>query len=472
MAPRFIHLHNHSEYSVLDGAIRVARLPEAAAEHGMGAVALTDHGNLFGAVAFAKAAKKVGVKPIFGSEVYVAPHSRFDREVRDQETAHYHLLLLVRDEVGYRNLCVLLSKAYLEGFYYRPRVDKELLAAHSQGLIALSACLKGEVAFLLGRDQDEAAAKAAGEYAEIFGREGFYIELMDHGLEPQQKVNPKLVRLARSLGLPLAASNDCHYRKQDDAESHDALLCIQTNKKISRHRPDQVRVAGVLFQERRGDGPALRRDPGGRGEHLLRSRPAATSPSPRTSISCPASSRPTAGPCGLTSRRWPGRASPGGWSRSGRGWRGPGRPTTEAEYKERFERELKLIEEMEFEGYFLIVWDLLRAARAKDIPVGPGRGSAAGSLLAYCLGITDIDPIEYDLLFERFLNPERISLPDIDMDFCARRREEMIRYVREKYGEENVSQIITFGTMAARAAIRDVGRVWKCPCPRWTRSPR
>ncbi|MDD8026044.1 MAG: DNA polymerase III subunit alpha [Acidobacteriota bacterium] len=464
MAPRFIHLHNHSEYSILDGAIRVENLPEAAKRHGMGAVALTDHGNIFGAVAFAKAAKKAGIKPIFGSEVYLAPHSRFDREVREHETAHFHLLLLVRDEIGYHNLCILLSKAYLEGFYYRPRVDKELLAAHSRGLIALSACLKGEVAYLLARDMDEEAARAAGEYADIFGRDAFYIELMDHGLEPQKKVNPKLVRLARSLGLPLAASNDCHYQEKEDAESHDALLCIQTNKKVSD--PDRIKFGSQEFYFKSGDEMA----------GLFAELPEALTNTFEIAARCDFSFPKDVHflprfdpPDGRSLQEYFETVSRQGFETRME----PIRPRlapigaahTEVEYKERFERELKLIEQMKFEGYFLIVWDLLRTARAKDIPVGPGRGSAAGSLLAYCLGITDIDPIEYDLLFERFLNPERVSLPDIDMDFCARRREEMIRYVHERYGEDNVSQIITFGTMAARAAIRDVGRVLEVPLP-------
>lgn len=464
MAPRFIHLHNHSEYSILDGAIRVDQLPEAAREHGMGAVALTDHGNLFGAVAFAKAAKKAGVNPIFGSEVYVAPRSRLDREVRDQESAHHHLLLLVRNEVGYRNLCVLLSKAYLEGFYYRPRVDKELLAAHAKGLVALSACLKGEVAYMLARDMDEAAERAAGQYADIFGSGNFYIELMDHGLEPQRKVNPKLVRLARSLGLPLAATNDCHYRRQEDAESHDALLCIQTNKKISD--TDRIRFGSQEFYFKSGEEMA----------RLFAEVPEAIEATYEIASSCdfsfPKDVHFLPGftpPNGQSLREYFEAVSRDGFeARMGAirpRLRQEGAAHTEDEYQDRFERELRLVEKMEFEGYFMIVWDLLRTARSMDIPVGPGRGSAAGSLLAYSLGITDIDPIEYDLLFERFLNPERISLPDIDMDFCARRREEMIRYVRQKYGEGNVSQIITFGTMAARAAIRDVGRVLEVPLP-------
>ncbi|MCX6559686.1 MAG: DNA polymerase III subunit alpha, partial [Candidatus Aminicenantes bacterium] len=368
----------------------------------------------------------------------------------------------VQNEIGYRNLAFLLSKAYTEGFYYRPRVDKALLAEHSKGLIALSGCLKGEVAYFLTRSMDEAAFKAAGEYAEIFGPEGFYIELMDHGLAPQKEVNPKLVRLARSLGLPLAATNDCHYTEKEDAESHDALLCIQTNKKVSD--PDRIKFGSQEFYFKSGEEMAA----------LFAEVPEAIENTFQIAARCDYSFPkdvhflPRFDPPGSqTVQEYFEQVSREGFEAR----LGAIRPRlakgesahTEVEYKERFERELRLVEKMEFEGYFLIVWDLLRTARQKDIPVGPGRGSAAGSLLAFSLGITDIDPIEYDLLFERFLNPERISLPDIDMDFCARRREEMLKYVRERYGEDNVCQIITFGTMAARAAIRDVGRVLEVP---------
>ncbi len=463
MAPGFIHLHNHSEFSILDGAVRLDALVDAAVKNKMPAVALTDHGNIFGAVKFQKAALEKGVKPIFGCEAYIAPRSRHDRgESKDGAPPHYHLLLLVENETGYRNLCILLSKAYLEGFYYRPRIDKELLAAHSKGLIGFSACLRGEVAHLLGQGREEEARNAAGTLSEIFGPKNFYIEIMDHGLEPQKVLNPKLISLARSLRLPLVATNDIHFLGKDDAESHDVLLCIQTNKK--RSDPDRIRFGsqefyfkspeemGKLFSEvpealENTFHVAARCDfqfP--KGQHFL----------PRFDP-----------PPGKTLREhfeetaWAGFAEREGKLRERRA---AGKLANGLEaYKERLERELRLVEQMEFEGYFLIVWDLLKTARSRDIPVGPGRGSAAGSLLAYCLRITDIDPLEYDLLFERFLNPERISLPDIDMDFCARRRGEMIAYVTEKYGKENVSQIITFGTMAARAAIRDVGRALEIP---------
>jgi DNA polymerase-3 subunit alpha len=464
MAPSFIHLHNHSEYSILDGAVRLSELVDSAVRHNMPAVALTDHGNIFGAVEFFKEAKEKGLKPILGCETYVAPRSRFDREARTQEAAHYHLLLLVKDDAGYRNLCALLTRAYLEGFYYRPRIDKELLASHSKGLIGLSSCLKGEVAYLLEKGFEAEAEKAARAYADIFGPENFYIELMDHELAPQKETNPKLVRLARRLGLPLVATNDIHYVAKEDAEGHDVLLCIQTNKKVSD--ADRIRFGSQEFYFKSaeemtalfGELPdalentihiAARCDfrfPA--GEYFL---PRFTPPEGKSLQSY------------FEEVAWAGfeeRAA----TLKPRWAKGELAHPCE-EYKARLEREIELVEKMRFEGYFLIVWDLIRASRSRGIPVGPGRGSAAGSLLAYSLGITDIDPLEYDLLFERFLNPERISLPDIDIDFCARRREEVIRYVTDRYGQENVSQIITFGTMAARAAIRDVGRVLEIPLP-------
>jgi len=464
MAPGFVHLHNHSEYSVLDGAVRLEKLVGAAVRHNMPAVALTDHGNIFGAVSFFKEAKAKGVKPILGCEAYIARGSRFERESRPQEVLHYHLLLLVKDETGYRNLCTLLTKAYLEGFYYRPRIDKELLAAHSKGLIGLSGCLRGEVAYRLERDEEEEAAAAARAYADIFGPGGFYLELMDHGLAPQRETNPKIVRLAGRLGLPLVATNDTHYLAKDDAEGHDVLLCIQTNKKVSD--TDRIKFGSQEFYFKSPE----------EMERLFGEVPEALENTIHIAAQCdfrfPAGEYflpRFAPPDGKSLQGFFEEAAWGGFEERAAAlrprWARGGLVHPEEEYRARLEREIKLIETMRFEGYFLIVWDLIRAARSQGIPVGPGRGSAAGSLLAYSLGITDIDPLEYDLLFERFLNPERISLPDIDIDFCARRREEVIRYVTERYGQENVSQIITFGTMAARAAIRDVGRVLEVPLP-------
>ena len=463
MSQSFIHLHNHSEYSILDGGIRVADLVDAAFKYKMPAVALTDHGNIFGAVSFFKEAKNKGIKPILGCEVYVAPKSRLEKRVDGRESIHFHLLLLVKDEKGYKNLCHLITKGYLEGFYYRPRVDKEILAEHSQGLIALSSCLKGEVAFLLGKGLEKDAEETAAQYASIFPG-NYYIELQDHGLKLQQEVNPKLVRLARTLNLPLVATNDVHYYHKDDAESHEVLLCIQTNKKISDQ--DRIRFGTTEFYFKSGQEMA----------QLFREVPEAIENTARIASECEFSF-PAHGyflpqfkpPEGKTLQEYFEEVSRQGFEDRMRGLvekRNKGLLSYSIEdYKERLEREIKLIAKMGFEGYFLIVWDLIRMARANGIPVGPGRGSAAGSLLAYSLGITDIDPLEYDLLFERFLNPERISLPDIDIDFCGRRREEVIAYVTRKYGQENVSQIITFGTMAARAAIRDVGRALEVPLP-------
>jgi DNA polymerase-3 subunit alpha len=465
MTMSFIHLHNHSEYSILDGCLRIQDLVNAAYDNNMPAVALTDHGNIFGAVQFFKAAKVKGIKPIFGCEVYVAPGSRFDRGSNpNDETHHYHLILLVKSEKGYRNLCKLLTQAYLEGFYYRPRIDKELLAGHTAGLIGLSSCLKGEINFLLARGQDERAEEAARTYASLFPKGDFYLELQDHGLEPQKEINPKIVALARKLGLPLVATNDVHFLRREDVETQDVLLCIQTNRKVSE--TDRLRFTGDQFYFKSGDEMA----------ELFKDTPEAIENTVHIAAACD-----YAFPSG---RFLPVFQPPNGKSLSEyfeevarEGFRermdevrakkkanGEFSHTRE-EYEERLAREIRLIKEMGFESYFLIVRDLIKSAREKGIPVGPGRGSAAGSMVAHSMGITAIDPIEYDLLFERFLNPERINLPDIDIDFCGRRRQEMIEYVTKKYGQENVSQIITFGTMAARAAIRDVGRVLEVPLP-------
>ncbi len=464
MEHSFIHLHNHSEFSILDGAVKTAALVDAAYQNKMPAVALTDHGSIFGAVTFFKEAKARDIKPILGCETYVAPRSRFDKKDENGSPHHFHLLLLVKNDTGYRNLCFLLSKAYLEGFYYRPRIDKELLATRAEGLIGLSGCLKGEVAYFLEREMDDAAEQAALEYAAFFGPGNFYLEIQDHGLAQQKTVNPRIIELARKLDIPLVATNDIHYLRKEDAESHDVLLCIQTNKKLSDQ--DRIRFSSQEFYFKSGQEMA----------ELFPDVPEAIQNTTRIASQCNFDF--PSGTHFLPQFKPPGGISledylafvanegfkmrqeqlRGGWER------GELRHPVE-DYEERLERELKLVNQMGFEGYFLVVWDLIQTARSRGIPVGPGRGSAAGSFLAYCLGITDIDPLEYDLLFERFLNPERISLPDIDIDFCGRRRSEVISYVTQKYGQENVSQIITFGTMAARQAIRDVGRVLEVPLP-------
>lgn len=463
MESTFIHLHNHSEFSILDGAMKTAVLVEAAYRHKMPAVALTDHGNIFGAVSFFKQAKEKKIKPILGCEIYVAPDSRFDKDPAQKGPKHFHLVLLVKDEKGYRNLCQLLTKAYLEGFYYKPRIDKELLVKHSEGLIGLSACLKGEISYYLGLGLEDKAEETAIEYAAFFEPGDFYIELMDHGLEAQKEVNPLLIKLAGKLNLSLVATNDVHYLAREDAESQDILLCIQTNKRITDQ--DRIRFGTQEFYFK---SPQEMMD-------LFKDTPEAVQNTVKIAAKCnfefPLSgySLPNFKPPedSSLSEYFVKVVKQGFESRMGvlafRMERGelPGRKA----YEKRLEKEIRLVKEMGFEGYFLIVWDLIREARARGIPVGPGRGSAAGSLLAYSLGITSIDPLEYDLLFERFLNPERISLPDIDIDFCGRRRDEVLSYVTQKYGRENVCQIITFGTMAARGAVRDVGRALEVPLP-------
>jgi DNA polymerase-3 subunit alpha len=460
----FIHLHNHSEFSILDGAFKTASLVEAAYKNNMPAVALTDHGNIFGAVSFFKQAKEKGIKPILGCEVYVAPKSRLIKKAEGKGPNHFHLILLVKDENGYKNLCHLITKSYLEGFYYRPRIDKELLAQHSEGLIALSGCLKGEIGLALGLGQEEKAEEAALEYASFFAKGDFYIEIQDHGLEEQKKINPLLLNLSRKLKIPLAATNDVHYLSKDDAESQDILLCIQTNRRVTEQ--DRIRFGTDQFYLKSSEEMI----------DLFGEIPEAIQNTAKIAAQCNFEFP-------LSGYFLPQFKAPEGTSLGDyfdrvvkEGFKSKIETITEGkkkdevahlleEYEERLEKEVKLIKETGFEGYFLIVWDLIKNAKDNNIPVGPGRGSAAGSLLAYSLGITDIDPLEYDLLFERFLNPERLSLPDIDIDFCGRRRDEVLAYVTKKYGQENVCQIITFGTMAARQSVRDVGRALEVPLP-------
>jgi DNA polymerase-3 subunit alpha len=465
MEPTFIHLHVHTEYSILDGCLRLPDLVDLAYRNNMPAVAMTDHGNIFGAVQFFKTAKARGVKPILGCEVYVAPGSRFDKKPGGaEETHHFHLILLVKNEAGYRNLCRLITKSYLEGFYYRPRIDKELLAANAEGLVGLSSCLKGEVTAWLLRDDMDRALQAASEYASIFKRGDFFIELQDHGLAEQKITNPLLVEVARRLDLPLVATNDVHFARREDAESQDVLVCIQTNRKVSES--DRMKFSSDQFYfKTAAEMKELFRDVPEAVENTGKIASRLEFDFPTKKYFLPQFAPPE----GKTLREYFEEVAWDGFRRrmeekARRGAAGSNGHGIE-DYEERLETEIKLIKEMGFEGYFLIVWDLLKTAREKGIPVGPGRGSAAGSLLAYVFRITEIDPLEYDLLFERFLNPERISLPDIDMDFCGRRRGEMIEYVTQKYGQENVAQIITFGTMAARGAIRDVGRVLEVPLP-------
>jgi DNA polymerase-3 subunit alpha len=459
-AQGFVHLHLHTDYSLLDGACEITRLMDRAAELRMPAVALTDHGNLFGAVKFYHAAHKRNIKPIIGCEVYVAPASRFDRAA-DSDRPN-HLILLCENERGYRNLVKLASSAYLEGYYYKPRIDKDLLARHSEGLMAFSACLKGEVASALSQDRYETARQSAYDLRDIFGKGNFFLELQDQGLPEEKRINPMLARMSRETGIPLVVTNDCHYLTQRDARAQEVLMCIQTGKTLADTNRMKFSTDQFYFKTYEemlavfGEVPeALHRTLEiaercnlhlGRETHVF----------PHFAV-----------PEGETTDSFFARVTREGFDERRKKLErlaGEGRLRHPLEaYEERLEREISLIQQMKFAGYFLIVWDFIRFARDKCIPVGPGRGSAAGSLVSYALHITDIDPLQNDLLFERFLNPERISFPDIDIDFCMRRRGEVINYVTEKYGRENVSQIITFGTMGAKAVIRDAGRALDMP---------
>jgi DNA polymerase-3 subunit alpha len=456
----FVHLHVHSDYSLLDGACDVGKLAELVRRQGMAAVALTDHGNLFGACSFHAAARKAGIKPILGCELYVCKNA--DHRAPPEGDSYNHLIVLCRNETGYRNLSQIVSEASLHGFYYKPRIAKAFLAAHSEGLIGLSACLKGEVQELLMQSQPEAARRVAGEYSDIFGAGNFYLEIQDQGLEQEHRIRDGLLELSRSTGLGLVATNDCHYLGAGDARMHDVLLCIQTGKRVNdtqrmRFGSDQfyLKSGEEMLRVFQGVEHAVRRtaEVAERCEfhlHEIEDRfPAFAVPEGETLDSY------------FERVTREGMAAREGWIETRRRQGKTRYPP--AAYRERLEREIATIRGMKYAGYFLIVWDFIRFARQRGIPVGPGRGSAAGSLVSYALGITDLDPLENELLFERFLNPERISMPDIDIDFCMHGRGEVIDYVTRKYGRENVSQIITFGTMAAKAAIKDVGRALDLP---------
>ena len=454
----FAHLHLHTQYSLLDGANRLDDVLTEARDAGMPAVAITDHGNLFGAIDFYQRARKIGIKPIVGIEAYVAQGSRSDRK----RAANNHFVLLARNETGYRNLIKLTSRSFLEGFYYKPRIDKELLRRHSEGLIGLSACLKGEVIEqVLGGREDDAEATAR-EFEEILGPGNFYLEMQDHGIEEQRAANEVLRRMSQRTGIPLVVTNDCHYLKASDSFAHDVLLCIGTQRMVSdterlKYASDQFYLKGAEEMHR------LFPDDGEAVENTLAIAERCNLELPTGEFHLPEFPVPD----GESLESYLRRIARDGLDRrlaelKARNAEALEKFSTEL-YRERLETELGIIEAMGFAGYFLIVWDFIEYARAHDIPVGPGRGSAAGSLVAYSLRITDIDPIQYDLLFERFLNPHRVSLPDIDIDFCMRRRGEVINYVSEKYGRDHVAQIITFGTLAAKAVVRDVGRVMGIP---------
>ena len=444
----FVHLHCHTEYSLLDGAIRTKDLVAKAAACGMPAVAITDHGNLYGAIEFYLAAERTGVRPIIGCEAYVAPNSLRERNASTGKEAAFHLTLLATNAEGYRNLVKLVTAAHLEGFYYKPRIDKDLLASHSRGLIALSGCIKGEINSRLLAGDSAGAERVAGEYREMLGRENFFIELHDHGLEAERRCNPGLVRIARDLDLDLVAANDVHFLEREHHEAHDVMLCIGTGAMVF----DEKRMRYV---------PELYFKSGEEMASLFSELPAALSNTMRIAERCDLKLE-------FGQPKYPAFEVPAGISREKYFrelcWRGLAerygtRAESDAELRQRLEYEISIIEKTGFVSYFLIVWDFISHARQKGIPVGPGRGSAAGSLIAFVLGITDIDPLRYGLIFERFLNPERISPPDIDVDFCMERRGEVIEYVRQKYGERCVSQIVTFGTLGAKSVVRDVGRV-------------
>src|SRR5262245_28659444 len=457
----FVHLHLHTEYSLLDGACRIDELLDQASALKMPAIAVTEHGNLFSSVIFHDHAYQRGVKPILGCEVYVAPGDRRSRSGNPGETAN-HLVLLAETNEGYRNLIKLVSAGYTEGFYYKPRIDKALLAQHSAGLIGLSSCLKGEVAEGLSRQQDRKAREAAGAYRDILGAGNFFLEMQWHGIDEQRIVNSGIPAIAKDLGLGLVCTNDVHYLRETDAHPHDVLLCIGTGKAFSD--PKRLRYEARQFFLKTPEEMAK----------VFGDYPDALANTARIADRCNVR-------LGEGVNYLPNFDVPAGFTlddyfehvvRDGFSQRLPRLRQLASdgmlrkpldEYEKRLSYEIEMIKQMKYPGYFLIVWDFIRYARERGIPVGPGRGSAAGSLVAYSLRITDVDPLDFNLIFERFLNPERVSMPDIDIDFCERRRGEVIDYVTRKYGRENVAQIITFGTMKAKAVVRDVGRVLEMP---------
>jgi DNA polymerase-3 subunit alpha len=483
---KFVHLHTHSHYSLLDGLTKIDDLVDAAKADGASALGLTDHGVMYGCVEFYQKCKRAGIKPIIGVEAYLAPNSRHDKITKADESNYHHLILLARDKTGYKNLIKLTSLAHLEGYYYKPRIDWEILQKYNKGLIGLTACLGGEIPSLILSGKEEKAKERILEYNKLFGQDNFYLELQDHpDLEGQDQVNKKLIEFSRELNVPLVATNDIHYLKKEDDEAQDVLLCLQNKKK--REDKDRMNMTGVDYSMRpaREIMEAFKDTPDAientvkiadkcnlnielgsiqlpyfevpKGEDgnsylrklceegIARRYGAAPTPSPRVAAGeagrpSPASPRPSPSQEMVNMER-----------------------VNMEEVKERLDFELEVIKKMGWPSYFLITADFVNWAKNNGIVVGPGRGSAAGSLVCYLTGITNLDPLKYDLLFERFLNPDRISMPDIDLDFADIRRDEVIRYVEEKYGKDHVAQIITFGTMAARAAVRDVGRVLNYP---------
>ena len=448
----FVHLHLHTEFSLLDGACRIKKLVERVKDLGQEAVAITDHGCMYGVIDFYRACKAAGVKPIIGCEVYVAPRGRTRFQKVHEFDSHYnHLVLLCRNEEGYRNLSYMVSKGYLEGFYIKPRIDMELLREHTAGLIACSACMSGEISRLLLAGEYDKAREVVMEMRALFGEDGYYLELQDHGIAAQKQVNAQIIRLSEETGIPLIATNDAHYLRREDAEMQDILMCIQTGKTLDD--PGRMRFeTREFYVKSEGEMAALFPD-----------HPEAIENTVKIAELCNLDFE-------FGKYHLPLFQLPEGWTDGdayfeklcldGFAWRYPDQPP---EYFRQLRYEMDMIRKMGFVDYFLIVSDFIGYAKKNGIPVGPGRGSAAGSMVAYCLNITDLDPVKYGLYFERFLNPERVSMPDIDIDFCIRRRQEVIDYVNRKYGADHVAQIVTFGTMAARAAVRDVGRVLGVP---------
>lgn len=450
----FVHLHLHTQYSLLDGAIKIKSLFPRAKELGFNALAITDHGNMFGAVKFFQAAKDNSIKPIIGCEMYIAPGSRFEKKsTRGGSDAAYHIVLLAKNEIGYKNLIKLVTAGYLEGFYYKPRIDKELLREHSEGLIALSACLKGEIPVQLLSGNYEKAKQTLYEYLDIFGKENFYLELMRHGIEDEDRVNGGLLKIAREENVGVVATNDCHYLYPDDAEAHDILLCVQTGKKVEDANRMRMET-NQLYLKSPEEMAEIFKDVPEAVENTLKIAEACNFEFKLNSeYHLPVYKVPE----GHTLESYLRELAYNGLEKR----KERGELYSEIPYEDyvkRLEYELSVIEQMGFPGYFLIVWDFVNYAKKNGIPVGPGRGSAAGALVSYCLEITDIDPLRWGLLFERFLNPERISMPDIDIDICKERRELVIDYVKEKYGHDNVAKILAVGTLATRAVVRDVGR--------------
>ena len=441
----FTHLHVHSEFSLLDGSCKIKELVAKAKELGFDSLALTDHGVMYGIIDFYKAAKEVGIKPILGCEVYLAPGSRLDKETGKNSERYYHLILLAENNKGYENLMKIVSQGFIDGFYYKPRVDYETLEKYHEGIICLSACLAGEVQRYMAKGLYEEGREAALKYEKIFGKGNYFLELQDHGIPEQKIVNSNLVRLSKELNIDLVATNDTHYINAEDAAAHDILLCIQTGKKVAD--TDRMRYEGGQFYLKSEE----------EMRQLFPYAPEALDNTAKIAKRCNVDIE-----FGVT--KLPRYDVPQGYD----SWSYLNHlcnigfekkyPDDDGTLKERLKYELNTIHQMGYVDYFLIVWDFINYAKENGIMVGPGRGSAAGSIVSYTLGITEIDPIKYDLLFERFLNPERVSMPDIDVDFCYERRQEVIDYVTRKYGKEQVVQIVTFGTLAARNVIRDVGR--------------